>query len=52
MDSQNECRISTYYDPVLQLHDIQRENFWDSYMLSDYNNNIISDWIWEFYNRN
>lgn len=51
VDSQNENRISTYYDPILQLHDIQEDEFWDSYMLSDYNSNIVSDWIWEIYGR-
>lgn len=51
VDSQNDNRISTYYDPILQLHGIQEDEFWDSYMLSDYNTNIISEWIWEFYRR-
>lgn len=51
VDSQNDNRISTYYDPILQLHGIQEDGFWDSYMLSDYNSNIVSDWIWEFYGR-
>lgn len=51
VDSQNDIRISTYYDPILQLHGIQEDDFWDSYMLSDYNSNIISDWIWEIYSR-
>lgn len=50
-DSQRENRISMYYNPILQLHDIQRDDFLDSYILSDYNSNIISDWIWEFYSR-
>ena len=48
-DSQNDIRISTYYDPILQLHGIQEDDFGDSYMLSDYNSNIISVWIWEIY---
>lgn len=50
-DSQNDNRFSTYYDPILQLHGIQEDEFWDSYMLSEYNSNIISEWIWEFYSR-
>lgn len=48
-DSRKSEEISFYYNPILQLHDIQIESFNDSYMLSDYNGNIISDWIWEFY---
>lgn len=51
VDSQNDIRISTYYDPILQLHGIQEDDFGDSYMLSDYNSNIISEWIWEIYSR-
>lgn len=49
LDSKNEPYISTYYNPILQLHSIQEGNFWNSYMLKDYNSNIISEWIWEFY---
>lgn len=48
-DSSKSEEIPFYYNPILQLHDIQIECFNDSYMLSDYNGNIISDWIWEFY---
>ena len=48
-DSQNDNRISTYYDPILQLHGIQEDDFRDSYLLGDYNSNIISEWIWEIY---
>lgn len=48
-DSAEAERISMYYDSILQLHGIQRDDFWDSYMLSDYNGNIVSDWIWEYY---
>lgn len=48
-DSRESEEIPFYYNPILQLHDIQIECFNDSYMLSDHNENIISDWIWEFY---
>lgn len=50
-DNQNEEYISGYYNSILQFHDIQKDEFSDVYMLSDYNSNIISDWIWEFYSR-
>jgi len=48
-DSQGEEHLSMYYDPILQLHGIQNECFEDSFMLGDYNGNIVSDWIWHFY---
>ena len=48
-DSAEAEHISMYYDPILQLHGIQEEDFFDSYMLSDYNTNIVSDWIWHYY---
>lgn len=41
--------LSLYYDSILQLHGIQDDSFEDSYMLSDYNNNIVSAWIWHYY---
>lgn len=50
-DSLQGDRITASYDPIQQLHDIQRESFWDSYALSDYNSNILSDRIWELYSR-
>lgn len=48
-DSEKEDHVSIYFDSILQLHDIQNNNFEDSGILSDYNSNIISDWIWELY---
>ena len=48
-DSEKEDRVSTYFDSIIQLHDIQNNNFEDSRTWSDYNSNIISDWIWELY---
>lgn len=48
-DSRKADHESLFYDPILQLQDIQNDSFEDSYMLSDYNGNIISDWIWKFY---
>lgn len=48
-DSAESEHISVYYDPILQLHGIQEEDFFDSYMLSDYNSNIVSEWIWKCY---
>ncbi|WP_141503267.1 hypothetical protein [Paenibacillus luteus] len=48
-DSQSSEQMSIYYDSILQLHGIQNESFEDSYMLRDYNDNVISDWIWHFY---
>lgn len=48
-DSAAAEHISMYYDPILQLHGIQEGDFFDSYMLSDYNSNIVSDWIWHYY---
>lgn len=51
----NDCKesdnIPPYYDSILQLLGIQDDTFEDSYMLSEYNSNIISDWIWELYAR-
>lgn len=48
-DSAEDEHISMYYDPILQLHGIQEDDFFDSYMLSDYNSNIVSDWVWHYY---
>ena len=48
-DSLNSKIIPVYYDPISQLHDIQKNSFLDSYMLRDYNENIVSDWIWDCY---
>lgn len=48
-DSQRAEYLPIYYDPILQLHEIQNESFEESYMLGDYNGNVVSDWIWHFY---
>lgn len=48
-DSRKEDYLPVYYDPILQLHEIQNESFEESYMLGDYNGNVVSDWIWHFY---
>lgn len=50
-DIKKSFRVPIYYDSILQLHGIQTDNFDDSYMLSDYNDNIISSWIWDIYDR-
>ena len=52
MDSFNNGDISGYYDPITQFHDIQNQWFEESFALSDYNDNVISDGIWNCYNRN
>ncbi|KOP67837.1 hypothetical protein AMS62_23220 [Bacillus sp. FJAT-18019] len=51
-DSQSSEHMPIYYDSILQLHGIQNESFEDSYMLGDYNDNVISAWIWNFYAEN
>lgn len=43
--------LSVFYDPILQLLGIQEDNFEYSYMLGDYNSNIVSEWIWYCYNK-
>ena len=50
MDSYNSGDISGYYDPITQFHDIQNQWFEESFALSDYNDNVISDGIWDCYN--
>ena len=50
-DSQKNEHLSTYYDPILQLLRIQEESFEDSFMLGDYNSNIVSEWIWYCYSQ-
>lgn len=49
LQSQRKERFSIYYDPILQLHGIQAEDFYESYMLRDYNANVVSDCIWDCY---
>lgn len=43
--------VPVYYDSISQLHNIQQDSFEESYMLSDYNNNIVSYWIWYYYSQ-
>lgn len=51
LDSYKSGDISGYYDPITQFHDIQNQWFEDSFALSDYNDNVISDGIWYIYNK-
>jgi hypothetical protein len=50
-DSLGAETVPVYYDPISQLHDIQEDSFEESYMLSDYNMNIVSAWIWDCYSQ-
>ncbi|MBE6063573.1 MAG: hypothetical protein E7207_08520 [Clostridium butyricum] len=50
-DSWKSKKVPVYYDPISQLHDIQKDSFLDSYRLSDYNENIVSDCIWDCYSQ-
>ncbi|MFW2502373.1 hypothetical protein [Clostridium diolis] len=43
--------VPVYYDLISQLHGIQEDSFEDSYMLSDYNKNKVSDCIWDCYSQ-
>lgn len=38
--------LPLYYDSMLQFHGIQEDSFEDSYCLSDYNDNVVSDIFW------
>lgn len=40
--------LSMYYDSILQFQDIQDSSFEDSYNLSDYNDNVVSDIFWKY----
>lgn len=46
--SENVEHLSMCYDPILQFHDIIRDSFGESYNLSTYNENIISDLFWKY----
>lgn len=47
--SENEEHLSVYYDPILQFHGImQDDDFEESYYLSTYNDNVISDLFWRY----
>ena len=48
-DSAKSGHLSTYYDPILELHGILEDDIEDSYMLSDYNSNVVSECIWRSY---
>lgn len=51
MDSYNNGDISGCYAPITQFHDIQNQWFEESFALCDYNDNVISDGIWNCYYR-
>ncbi len=46
--SAKEEHLSIHYDPILQFHDIMKDNFEESYNLSSYNANVISDLFWKY----
>lgn len=46
--SENEEHLSMSYDPILQFHGIMKDNFAESYKLSTYNENVISDLFWKY----
>ena len=46
--SENEEHLSMYYDPILQFYGIKKDSFDESYYLSTYNENVISDLIWKY----
>lgn len=46
--SENEEHLSIYYDPILQFHGIMKDDFDESYNLSTYNENVISDLFWKY----
>jgi hypothetical protein len=49
--SEREEHLSIYYDPILQFHGIMEDDFEESYHLSSYNKNVISDLIWKYCGR-
>ena len=46
--SKNKKHVSLYYDPIFQFQDIENDIFDKSYFLSTYNDNVISDLLWEY----
>lgn len=48
-DSKNSDEIYFFYNPIVQLHDILNNGFDYAYSLSEYNSNVISDYIWKLY---
>ncbi len=45
----NQEHLSCYYDPILQFLGILEDSFAESYALSDYNSNVVSEVIWNIY---
>jgi hypothetical protein len=43
--------LSLSYDSILQYHGIMHNDFEDSYYLSDYNDNVISEIFWKYCGR-
>lgn len=48
-DSYHSDIIPVYYDPITQFHDIQVQDFDETYYLGDYNGNVVSDIILDCY---
>ena len=49
--SENEEHFPMHYDMILQFHGIMQDDFEDSYNLSTYNDNVISDLFWRYCGR-
>lgn len=45
--SETDEHLSLHYDPILQFHGIMNDDFEESYNLSTYNENVISDLFWK-----
>lgn len=48
---EKEEHLSTYYNPILQFHGIMKDDFEESYTLSTYNENVLSDLFWKYCGR-
>jgi|GEM_PF-6122264 len=48
---EKEEHLSTYYDPILKFHGIMKDDFEESYILSTYNENVLSDLFWKYCGR-
>lgn len=46
--AENKEHISIYYDSLLQYHGIMHDDFEESYYLSDYNDNVVSEIFWKY----
>lgn len=44
---EKEEHLSINYDPILQFHGIMKDDFEESYNLSTYNGNVLSDLFWK-----